>query len=830
MNRRVALCGLVGLVLLALAVAPASAMVMVLDEESCTYGGSWSYGSGGDVGKYCVRGDERYATDTSATATWTPGVSGAYDLQVHWYSWSTHSSSATYTVNHAGGSTPVTVGQNHTASQGNPGSLDGVVMGSGWYTLGSFDLTPSSTVVLSNVPGGGPLSADALRVSDEGIIIDEYSANATYVNAWYYPRAFASNDDDESSQYTHRYGGTDSAIYTPGITGATEVKLSWPVHSAHGTAASYAITDAAGVVHTVTIDERKYADQVTSPTTTTQPDWSGWYNAGSFNLGPASTVVQTNAGSGALGADALHVRQLSGYPAEVVKSSAVGYWRLGEANGATTAVNAGTAGQPLNGTYSPAKVSAPGLIASDPDTAADFNGSTTQVAGTGISTAAPGGTSVFAGDWTIEAWLERDTVADWQAVFSNNNGASNAPLMTFIAGYTGEPHNLGINGSGSTPNNVSVDLSQFGGPGDPTAYLGKPVYAVITKTGGDAAGTNTIAVYANVDGTWLSPATGSTTWNLNAGADGYYIGRHYSGATQILNGRIDEVAIYSKALTPGEVHSHYGSGSLAAPEGYMTAVMNDGPVGYWRLGEAAASTKALNYGSAGAALNGAYSPAKAAAPGLIVWSNDAATDFNGTSAHVAGSNVAATGVFDNEWTIEAWLSRDAVTQWSGVFSNNTTSPFRAPLMTFIDSTHRLGINGAGATANNISVDLAGFGGAADPEAYLGETVYAVITKTGGNAAGTNAITVYANVAGTWLTQATGSTSWDLNPADGFYIGRHYALASQILDGTIDEVAIYGYALTGEQVREHYYAAVPEPATLVLLAGGCLALVRRRRKR
>ena len=48
------------------------------------------------------------------------------------------------------------------------------------------------------------------------------------------------------------------------------------------------------------------------------------------------------------------------------------------------------------------------------------------------------------------------------------------------------------------------------------------------------------------------------------------------------------------------------------------------------------------------------------------------------------------------------------------------------------------------------------------------------------------------------------------------------------DGSLDEIAVYSYALTSERIAAHYDAGVPEPATLSLLALGGLALVRRRK--
>ena len=496
----------------------------------------------------------------------------------------------------------------------------------------------------------------------------------------------------------------------------------------------------------------------------------------------------------------------------VRRAAPVGYWRLNETSG--LAVNQGTAGAILNGTYTNFPTGlrgAGGLLTGDPDPAADFNGlqnaSGSYVAGGGLDSVTGG--NPFENDWTIETWFVRDSLNQWSAIFSNNydNAAPDdgrlGPLTTFID----TSHRLGINGAGATPNNVSVDLG--------AGSLGQKVYAVITKTGGNAAGTAYLTVHANVGGSWLTSVTGTNVgWNLQSN-DGFYIGRHWTGGTQNHDGVIDEVAIYNRVLTLSEIKAHYAVGAAAAGVvdpgviDYRTAVRNTNPVGYWRLNES--SGPAVNQGSGGATLNGTYTNFAAGSQGvagLIAGDPDAAADFNGlqnaSGSHVAGGgldSVTGGNPFENDWTIETWFVRDSLNPWSAIFSNNydNAAPDNGqvgPLATFIDTSHRLGINGAGVTANNVSVDL----GAGS----LGQKVYAVITKTGGNAAGTAYLTVHANVGGRWLTSVTGTNvGWNLQANDGFYIGRHFTGGTQNHDGKIDEVAIYNRSLTLSEIKAHY---------------------------
>lgn len=236
-----------------------------------------------------------------------------------------------------------------------------------------------------------------------------------------------------------------------------------------------------------------------------------------------------------------------------------------------------------------------------------------------------------------------------------------------------------------------------------------------------------------------------------------------------------------------------GVATFEGPAGptYASAVQNAGPVAWWRLGENPATGTALDSSAVNGTQNGTYANA-VAQTGLIAGDANGAVLFGGNT-QVSGGGL--TGVFANDWTIEAWFTHTVQAEWSGIFSNNGSPGFSgAPLMTFIENSTLLGINGAGITVSNVAVDLG-----AD---HYGKKVYAVITKTGGNAAGTNTITVRAWVDGVEVPSATGTSAWNLAPRDTWFIGRHWADVGQFHRGVIDEVAVYNRALSATEITEH----------------------------
>src|SRR5205823_2485003 len=75
-------------------------------------------------------------------------------------------------------------------------------------------------------------------------------------------------------------------------------------------------------------------------------------------------------------------------------------------------------------------------------------------------------------------------------------------------------------------------------------------------------------------------------------------------------GHVDEVALYSSALSALQISTHYQNATNAArTTAYESLIANDGAVEYLRLDEADPKTDAaINYGSIGATADGIHTP------------------------------------------------------------------------------------------------------------------------------------------------------------------------------------------------------------------------------
>lgn len=222
------------------------------------------------------------------------------------------------------------------------------------------------------------------------------------------------------------------------------------------------------------------------------------------------------------------------------------------------------------------------------------------------------------------------------------------------------------------------------------------------------------------------------------------------------------------------------------PLAYFQVVAMDMPQAYWRLDEPVGSTTA--HDATGNGHDGTYTGGVTlASPGAIANDADTAATFDGTSGYIDVKNAfqfAGTTTF----TLEAWLKPNLDTNYHAWIGRNDGQPpsegylaYVDPMGPFymlerLDSATKVFANGNVAPAN-------------------ATWAYVVVTYPGG--AGANV----------WVNGQPGTASTNdvalAGATTDFVIGAEAGGATSWWSGEIDEVAVYGYALSQTQIQNHY---------------------------
>jgi hypothetical protein len=211
----------------------------------------------------------------------------------------------------------------------------------------------------------------------------------------------------------------------------------------------------------------------------------------------------------------------------------VGYWKLNESNGATTAIDSGPVGT-NSGT-----MTAVGLgVTNRLKTAGDFNGSTSKIMLPNSNTLLPGDTS-----FTLMAWFKTSTL-------SNNTANGGDRIVTINQGSGSTKAAIGI--SGDNTNNVMACGSGCNLKAKLTGITINDnkwhmLVGVYDST------TDIMTVYLDNAGktsTNVGTLSSSTTHKANIG-----IGADYT--LYPFDGSIDEVAIWNVPLSEDQVHQIY---------------------------------------------------------------------------------------------------------------------------------------------------------------------------------------------------------------------------------------------------------------------------------
>jgi hypothetical protein len=428
----------------------------------------------------------------------------------------------------------------------------------------------------------------------------------------------------------------------------------------------------------------------------------------------------------------------SDYSNLVQSHSPAAYWRLGETSG-TTAVD--TTGA-HNGTYqNSVTLGSYGAVASDTNKAANFSGGVNdrvQVNPFGVS-----GSGL-----TILAWFKADAFGDDHFVSKADGSAlANVHWMLGVTSSSQLATRIKI---GGTTRELLCSVSGMS--------TGAWYFAAVTYDGA------AIRVYR--DGVEVGSAayTGALS---NDSSVPLALGNLPSGAgNRAFDGVLDEVAVFDKALTPGQIYELYTTGG-------------GGLVGHWKLTETTSTT--ANDGSArlnhGTYTNGVALGTAGPYPGP----GDIAANFDGSNDYVAIPNEA---LYDlaGPMSVAAWIK---VNQFDNVDQAIVTKGNNAWQLKRAGSTNRVDFycNSLSTTTVDSSVDV-----------NDGRWHHIVGVYTGSQ------LQIY--VDGVLSNSVSASGTIHMNNRD-VHIARSSHGASREWDGALHDVRIYGRALSACEIAEIY---------------------------
>lgn len=224
--------------------------------------------------------------------------------------------------------------------------------------------------------------------------------------------------------------------------------------------------------------------------------------------------------------------------------------------------------------------------------------------------------------------------------------------------------------------------------------------------------------------------------------------------------------------------------------GYAKVVLGATPTGYWRLGEPS-GTSAVD--SSGGGNDGTYTGGfTLAQAGALTGDSNTAVALNGTSGYVSIPHDSSLDTGD-VFSLECWVKRDVL----GV-------PGDSYLFSKGDGNYRLGFNNDGIEIAQKAVAIIALSsyGITDTTAWH----HVVWTKNGSiNKIYLDGRDVTGSVTNSTISNTTDPVMLGNTSSGGFF------------DGTIDEAAIYDYALTPAEVAEHYATGIDDGYGLEVLA-------------
>ena len=234
--------------------------------------------------------------------------------------------------------------------------------------------------------------------------------------------------------------------------------------------------------------------------------------------------------------------------------------------------------------------------------------------------------------------------------------------------------------------------------------------------------------------------------------------------------------------------THTGYISVGAATSYQSTVLADSPIAYWRLGETSGTKTADSAGTFSGSIIGGMTLGIA---GALAGDTNTAMRFDGKSAYVSVPDNNALDV-TGDFTVEAWAKPTALSGIGGaiVHKGGATG---YPVWQY-----RLSITSGNKWRGTVFVGNSNITVTDPSTPSTTSWTYLVMTKAG------STLTLYVN----GVAVATTTISGTVNTSTGILaIGRTGGSSTDYFNGGIDEVAVYGTALTASRVQAHYNAGM-----------------------
>ena len=361
--------------------------------------------------------------------------------------------------------------------------------------------------------------------------------------------------------------------------------------------------------------------------------------------------------------------------------------------------------------------------------------------------------------FTISFWLKLDSLAPasvYRAFIENRNlGTNDSGYSIFLDGYSSSKIVLKI-GDGSGSNSLSSATAPATGVWQHITYV-----------------RNADGMYLYINGILNNSTANGGTRNISTAAIPT-IGKYSS--TVPFDGLMDEVKIYNYARTPDQIMEDM-QGRAGPVSVNAVSVAGKGTVGYWKFDEGSGTT----------AKDGSENGNNGTITGAV-WNQNGkygkALQFDGVNDYMSATNVQVNATAGEYNTVSFWMRWNGTTPTVPFYMNDGVGyyGFYAP-------------NGTCMGFNTGQGDTYGF----NPTGLSGVWTHVVLVFYNGAYTGNSKI--YINGINKTLTQCGGS-SRSGTARTTIYLGQ-LGNSSNYFSGLLDEVKIYNYALTSDEVLTEY---------------------------